>query len=83
MRSRLTQKNQSESIAVDKTLKATALIYLNEALTKERYEDCREIIKRAKRFGAESQEIQEVISSYVRKLKAINEIKANSKTVGR
>lgn len=35
----------------------TALLYLKEALLKERYEECDEIITRAKEFGANFNEI--------------------------
>ncbi len=39
-------------------VKLTALIYLREALLKERYEDCADIISVAREFGASADEIR-------------------------
>ena len=46
----------------DEVLKATALIYFKEALFNERYEDCRKLIRLAKRFGARQEDVREVIA---------------------
>lgn len=53
----------------DKALKTTSLLYFKEALIKEQYEDCAELIHTAKRLGAEQDEISEVIAEYLRTLK--------------
>lgn len=50
-------------------LKVTALLYLKEALYKEKYEECPELIEVAKRYGVEQEEIQKVISRHVLRLK--------------
>jgi len=42
-------------------LKITALLYLREALLKEQYEKCREIIESAKELGADYREIQNIL----------------------
>jgi hypothetical protein len=42
-------------------LKLTALWYLKEALAREQYEKCEEIIAVAKEFGAASFEIQDLL----------------------
>lgn len=42
-------------------IKLTALLYLKEALLKERYELCPEIISVAKEFGAAGFEIQDLL----------------------
>lgn len=42
-------------------VKVTALIYLREALLKEKYEDCAEIIATAKEFGAQDSEIRNLL----------------------
>ncbi len=42
-------------------VKLTALLYLKEALLKERYEDCAEIVSVAKEFGAVDQEISHLL----------------------
>ena len=39
-------------------VKLTALLYLKEALRYERYEECSEIIRVAKEFGAEEFEVE-------------------------
>ena len=52
--------------STDTVLKTTALIYLNEALVKEEYEHCRELVDFAKKAGAQQNEISEVISGYIR-----------------
>lgn len=46
---------------VKSPLKLTALLYLKEALLKERYEHCPEIIAAAKEFGAEAYEVQDLL----------------------
>jgi len=46
----------------DRTLKATALIYLEEALQAERYEECDRLIRNAQRYGAGPEEIGEVVA---------------------
>ncbi|MGE0268685.1 MAG: hypothetical protein AB7S78_09570 [Candidatus Omnitrophota bacterium] len=50
-------------------LKVTALLYLKEALYKEKYEECPELIEVAKRYGVEQDEIQKIISRHVLRLK--------------
>ena len=42
-------------------LKLTALLYLKEALIREKYETCAEIINYAKEFGALPYEIQDLL----------------------
>ena len=49
----------------DQTLKATALLYLAEALEQEQFEEAAEIIRNAKRFGAQQAEIDAVITEYL------------------
>lgn len=39
----------------------TALVYLKEALLRERYENCAEVIAIAKEFGAENYQIQALL----------------------
>ena len=47
-------------------VKVTALEYLKEALHTERYEDCWQILEVAKEFGANNNEIWEVINRNAR-----------------
>ena len=42
-------------------VKLTALLYLKEALMKERYEECDSLIQIAKEFGAAGFEIQDLL----------------------
>ena len=42
-------------------LKLTALIYLKEALLKQNYEICREVITLAKEFGASDDEVRDLL----------------------
>ena len=42
-------------------VKLTALLYLKEALLKERYEQCPEFVAVAREFGAQNHEIEELI----------------------
>ena len=42
-------------------VKLTALLYLREALRKERYEDCAQFVRVAKEFGAQEREIVELL----------------------
>ena len=53
----------------DYTLKVTALLYLKEALDRERYEDCPGLLQAAKEFGAQQGEISKVIAQYIHELK--------------
>jgi hypothetical protein len=46
----------------DEVLKATALIYFKEALFNEQYEDCRKLVRLAKRFGARQEDVRQVIA---------------------
>ena len=60
-----TLNNAQQPIAADEVLKATALIYLREALEKEEYETCAEFIASAESFGAQRSEIKEVLKGYL------------------
>ncbi|MBI3616453.1 MAG: hypothetical protein HY211_08065 [Candidatus Omnitrophica bacterium] len=42
-------------------VKLTALLYLREALLKQRYEQCADFIAVAKEFGAKGREIEELL----------------------
>ena len=46
--------------------KAITLLYLKEALEKEQYEECGQLIQAAKRFGAEQGEISKVIAKHLK-----------------
>lgn len=66
---KLTINNGGKPVTPDETLKTTALLYLEEALQTEQYEDCSEFIRSAKAFGAEDKEIKDVLVSFTRGFK--------------
>lgn len=69
----ISNQNQQKSSNHDQILKATALLYLKEALVKEEYEDCSNLIENAKDFGAEAKEISELILQHIRGVKVKKE----------
>jgi len=74
-RNTIFKNEQNKPIARDEVLKVTTLLYFKEALLRERYEDCAELIRIAKGFGAEQSEISGVIAESNRGMKGswINE----------
>lgn len=47
-------------------LKTTALIYLQEAIFNQQYEQCAQLIKQAKEVGATASDIKEIITLAVK-----------------
>lgn len=66
----------------DEFLKTTALMYLEEALFRERFEDCDELIRTAKGFGAQLDEIKAVILGHLNKSKGNFRNEANRNEYG-
>ncbi len=64
----------NKDVSFDKTLKATSLLYLKEALFKEQYEKCAELIQTAKGFGAEKSEISKIIVASVSRIRGSPQI---------
>lgn len=62
------KKQTMKTIPRAKLLKVTALLYLKEALYKQKFEQCPELIQTAKRYGASTEEVQTVIARHVRRL---------------
>ena len=58
MKSNLVFNRNKLPDAPDRTLKAAALVYLEEALQSERYEECAQLVRNAQRYGASPQEIE-------------------------
>ena len=50
----------------DEARKEIALLYLEEALDKEQYEDCRQIIENAKQFGVKNDEVSKFIVTFLK-----------------
>ncbi len=64
--------NQNDGLYTgNEALRVTALSYLKEALVKERYEECAELIASAKDFGASTRDVRVLIARTVRGLKQI------------
>ena len=59
-------QNRNQSVDSSGVLRETALEYLREALIREEYEDCPELIGSAREYGAGSEEIREVLKEHVR-----------------
>ncbi|MCR4336373.1 MAG: hypothetical protein NUV91_01005 [Candidatus Omnitrophica bacterium] len=66
MKSQTILRGGDQAVNSDEVLKVTTLLYLQEALLKEKYEGCKELIEIAKKFGAQQSEIKEVIAAYIR-----------------
>ncbi len=77
------KNEENKPIARDEVLKATVLLYFKEALLTERYEECAELIRIAKGFGAERSEISGVIAESNRGEGAVRMNEANRKVGGR
>lgn len=66
MRNNMVFTNQNEKPqAPDELLKTTTLLYLKEALVKQEFEQCAQLIKTAKRFGATDADVKKVLKEYV------------------
>lgn len=80
---RILNNEKNKPIVRDEVLKATALLYFKDALFRERYEDCAELIRAAKGFGAEQAEISEVIAESNRGIRAVRAYEAKEGIGGR
>ncbi len=61
----------------NEVLKETALLYFNDALLKQTYEECAELLSLARKFGASQDEINEVIKDYLEGRKPRGQNEAN------
>lgn len=55
-------KNDNNEQKPDELLQVTALAYLQDALANERYEECAQLIKSARQYGAQGRDIQKVLA---------------------
>ncbi len=72
-----------KTVTPEKMLKVTALYYFTEALYKEKYEVCNELVKAAIGFGARKKEIRKIIIEYVKWAKGMRDLEAVINPVGR
>jgi hypothetical protein len=61
------KSNPEPKVDESHPLKLTSLLYLWQALDQEQYEDCPEIVSIAFEFGAHPNEIESVVSDYVKR----------------
>ena len=67
----------SQPISADEMLKATALLYFQDALYAEKYESCLELIQAAKNYGALPSDISKIIAQFVKRLQGNSQSGAN------
>ena len=84
MKENIVFKNEENNpVARDEVLKVTSLLYIKEALFNEEYEDCRELIRIAKRFGARQGDIRRVIAQSDQRARVSRGNEANKGKGGR
>lgn len=76
-------RNKVNQPLPDNTLKVTALLYFKEALVKEQYETCAELLQSARGYGANPNEIHAVIDEVFGKGKGRRRKEANQQSGGR
>ncbi|GEM_PF-3430665 len=76
-------KKKEQIKAGDEALQVIALIYLKEALVKERYEECAELVRAAKRFGATQGEIKQMLVEGARGLNVVRKVEVPRERSGR
>lgn len=60
-------KENNETESQDQVLQVTALAYLQDALANERYEECSDLVKAARKYGALGRDIQKVLADGARR----------------
>jgi len=83
MKNNLIFNNGKNKPTAENTLKVTALLCLREALLREQYETCADLIRRAKRYGAGQNEVSLALFEHTRGLKAGPQNEANQIPGGR
>jgi len=62
MNNTIANNQPNDLVVYDRVLKATSLLYFKDALLNQRYEDCAELIRTAKSFGAQPGEISRIVA---------------------
>jgi len=83
MRNAFVGKQESEPITADSLLKVTSLLYFEDALKRQQYEDCPGLTQAAQGFGVLQNEINKLIAGHLRELKTGRQNEANQLTGGR
>lgn len=63
----------------DETLMVTSLLYFEDALRRERFEECAELAHLAKSYGAKQSEINKVIAAHVRRMRKRKSARSKNK----
>ena len=69
MNSLLSTNRQTHNDGLELALKVTSLQYLKEALSRERYADCAEILNVAREFGVDEDAVRKLVDAHVAYLK--------------
>jgi hypothetical protein len=72
--SNLFNQTQIETDGLPQLIKTTSLQYLKDALVREDYEQCPELIQTAKNNGATKEEVQKEIQAFIANIKAKNRV---------
>lgn len=75
--------NKEKDTQKDLVLQVTALAYLQDALANERYEECTDLIRAAKEYGATLTEIRTIVAEAARGVRTNRGAKAPARTNGR
>ncbi len=73
---KLLTRKKIKTIFPEIMLKVTALQYFSEALYREKYEECDDLIKFAVGLGAQKREIKTIIEAYVKRVKGMRGLEA-------
>ena len=63
MRNNIFLREASNISYSNDVLRATTLQYLRDALLREEYEGCKELVERAREFGVQNEEIQALLAA--------------------
>ena len=66
MKNNATLNEAQQPVTSNEVFKVTALLYLQEALAKQEYESCKELVAIAKKLGAQQGEIDQAIAAFLR-----------------
>ena len=69
MNSLVNQQSQHQQDGLKETLRLTSLLYLKEALRKEAYEQCAQILGEAKEIGVDPEEVRKLVQEHLAFLK--------------
>jgi hypothetical protein len=67
---------QIETNGLPQVIKITSLLYLKDALNREEYEQCPELIQTAKDNGATKEDVQKEILGFIANVKAKNRVES-------